>query len=323
MTPARLLLVAALFASPALALQPPAPEGDKHQPVTPEERAPSLSTPARERTTQAVVSFNADHSFATDFDEGPGEFAATRAGGSVRVAIPAYEKAQVAFDVGYDRWEFDFKDATTLDAADGEPWSGVNDVNATVTFANRIDDQWSYVTGAFVRSAFADGADAGEGFTFGGILGVTYAFSDRFSLGGGLIASSVIEDDWRVLPIMTIDWKINDKLSLRTNPGVGRRIIGLSYQATDALRLTLGTGSERVEFRLEDDGPEPKGVGRFSRLPVALDVTYDISHRFSVNGYVGYLFSQEVVLDTEDGDRVRREDADPAFGLGAGVSWRF
>ena len=270
-----------------------------------------------------MVSFNADHSFATDLKDAPGEFAATRAGGSVRVAVPVFEKAQVAFDAGYDRWEFDFKKATSLDPAGGKPWSGVNDVNATVTFANRIDDHWSYVTGAFVRSAFADGADAGDGFTFGGILGVTYAFSDRFSLGGGLIASSVIEDDWRILPILTIDWKITDKLSLKTNPGVGRRILGLSYQATDDLRLTLGTGIERVEFRLADDAPTTKGVGRFSRLPVAVDVTYDISHRFSVNGYVGYLFSQEIVLDDQDGERVRREDADAAFGLGGGVSWRF
>lgn len=322
MTPARLLVAAALLASPAFAFQPAASANDK-QPVTPEERSPSLSTPARERTTQAVVDFSADHSFATDLKDAPGEFAATRVGGSVRVAIPVFEKAQVAFDAGYDRWEFDFKNATTLDAAGGKPWSGVNDVNATVTFANRIDDKWSYVSGAFVRSAFADGADAGDGVTFGGILGVTYAFSDRFSLGGGLIASSVIEDDWRLLPIVTIDWKITDKLSLRTNPGVGRRIIGLSYQATDDLRLSLGTGIERVEFRLEDDAPTPKGVGRFSRLPVALDVTYDISHHFSVNGYAGYLFSQEIVLDDQNGERVRREDADPAFGLGGGVSWRF
>jgi hypothetical protein len=305
------------------ALSPLSFEPATVQPVTPEDRKPSLSTPSPTRETRTVLNLYADHAFATNFTDSAGELAVTRAGAECLLAIPVFDKAQLTFDVVADRWNFNFKNATTLDAADGEPWSDATDLNAAVTFANKIDDRWSYVTGGFVRSAFADGASVGDSITGGGLVGVTYKFSHRFSLGGGLIASTVLEDNVRVIPIITLDWRISDHWSLRTNPGVGRRMLALAYAPTEELTISLGTGAEWVDIRLDDESPAPKGVGRFKRVPLGLEATYDFSKHVSANVYCGYLLGQQITIDDSQGERVAQEDIDPALGIGAGVSLRF
>jgi hypothetical protein len=78
-----------------------------------------------------------------------------------------------------------------------------------------------------------------------------------------------------------------------------------------------------LDFRLDDDEPVPKGVGRYERLPVGLDVTWHVSKQLGISVYGGAHVWQQYELDNENGDELAQDDADIAPFLGAGVEWKF
>jgi hypothetical protein len=293
------------------------------QPVVDETRRPVLSTPAADRKARAAFDLYADHAFASDLTDSAGELSVSRLGAGFQMIFPVLSDSQIGVALGAEHWNFDFKDATAFDSVDGDPWSGVNDLDLTLTFSNRINEQWSYVAGVFGRATYADGADIGESLTAGAIVGATYKVNDRFSIGGGVSLRSPLEDDFSVLPLVTIDWQISDKLALRSTPSVGRRLMALIYTPTEAFEIAFGAGIESIDFRLDDDAPASEGVGRFRRIPVGLDLTYNFSRQVSLNLYGGMVFAQELTLDDTNGERIEREAVDATPFLGGGFQWRF
>ena len=309
---------AELVLTPALASLQPATD----QPAEPTER-PKLSTPAEDRKARAAFDVYADHALSADFTDADGELSITRLATNFQMVFPVFSDSQIGVAIGAQRWSFDFKDAAAFDAADGDPWSGVNVLDVTLTFSNQINEHWSYVAGTFGRASFADGAELTDSLGGGLILGATRKLSDTLSIGGGLSVRSQLEDEWSVLPLITLDWKISETFRLKTTPSVGRRLFALTYTPIEALELSLGTGIESIDFRLDDESPAPKGVGRFRRIPVGVDITYNFSRQVSASLYGGMLFAQELTLDDSDGERIQREALDATPFFGGGFQWRF
>jgi hypothetical protein len=286
-------------------------------------RKPDMASPEEDRKTHAAFDIFSDYSFESDFTDSAGSLAVTRIGAQFAVTMPAFKTSQVGIALEADRWNFDFKNATTLDSVDGNPWRGVNDFNLTLTFSNQVTDHWSYVVGGYVRSSYADGAEFSDSISGGALLGATYKFSDTLSIGAGAVVHSVLEDDWTVLPLITIDWKISEHWAFSSKPSVGRRLIGFVYTPIEPLEITLGGGYEFIDFRLDNKSPAPKGVGRFHRMPVGVDVKYSFSRQFSIDAYGGIVLGQQVTLDDTNGERIRREDIDSSALVGLSLDWRF
>jgi hypothetical protein len=325
---ARMALIALLPVAPALAGDLVLDMQDakvETQPVSREaiSRKPDLASPEEDRKSHAAFDIFGDYAFESDFTDSSGSLAVSRVGAQFSVTMPAYKTSQVGLSLEATRWNFDFKNATTLDSVDGNPWRGVNDFNLALTFSNQVTDHWSYVVGGFVRSSYADGAEFSDSITGGALVGATYKFSDNLSIGAGATVHSVLEDEWTILPLITVDWKICEQWALRSTPGVGRRLMGLVYTPVEPLEITLGGGFEYVDFRLDNKSPAPKGVGRFRRFPVGIDVKYSFSRQFSIDAYGGIVLGQQITLDDSNGERIRREDIDSSALIGLSLDWRF
>lgn len=282
-----------------------------------------MASPDPDRVARASLTFSGDHAFSADFSDATGDVSVSRGTGEFQMQFPVFERSQLGLGLSYSRWNFDFTDAFAFDADDGDPWSGVNEMDLTATFSTQLTDTWSGVVGATVKSAYADGADYSDSVTYGGLLGATYAFSEKLSIGAGVLVRSSLEDDALVLPLITIDWKISDTLSFSTVPSPGRRFLGFTYEPCESWAFTAGAAFEFIDFRLDDESPAPEGVGRYQRIPVGGGVTYNASKQIALSLYGGVMVGQELTLDDSQGERIQREDMDPSAFIGGGLTFRF
>jgi len=282
-----------------------------------------LYEPAKARTPKAKLDLYGDHTFSSDLSDADGNFAVSRVGIGLQMLFPVFESAQIGLGINAKRWEYDFEDAAIFDSVDGDPWQGVNDFDLTLSFSNKINEKWSYFFGGSIQSSAADGADFSDSISAAGFFGGTYSFSDTFSLGGGIIVRQPLEDDLEVVPVITMDWKIDEQWRFSIAPNVGRRLAGLIYTPCESWEFALGGGIEFNSFRLDDEAPAPEGVGRYRRAPLGLDVTWNISKQVSLSGYGGVMLFQELTLDDSDGERIEREESDMAPFAGIGLQFRF
>src|SRR6185503_2748585 len=97
-----------------------------------------------------------------------------------------------------------------------EPWDDIHTFRATVLAHYAIDERWTVFGGPSIAVSGESDADVSDAVTFGGALGATYRFSESLVLGVGFTASTEIEDDARLRPLVIVNWQINDRWSLES-----------------------------------------------------------------------------------------------------------
>ena len=283
--------------------------------------APALTT--AQPTGDGPLSFQAQggylHQFETDVDGG-GNVAVDRAFAQVGGRYTFDPRTSVGLALGYRFDSFDFGGGGTF--AGARPWSDVQELrlSAPIRFgvSERVD---GFVTPQLAWSA-ETGAGFGDAVTGGALLGATYAFHDRLRLGAGLGVLSQIEDDVQVFPLLLIDWRIADAVSLTTNPGLGLTrgpTLSLNWQARDELTLATGFGYEKYRFRTDDGG----GVGQERGLPIFVSATYEPFPQVTASLFGGVQTAGELRLEDSSGNLVAKEDYDTTGFVGAALRVRF
>ncbi|MEP4077209.1 hypothetical protein [Haloferula sp.] len=295
------LLTSAACLVPALAGPETAPE------ISPEKSIPDW-----------VPSFGAGylHQFDADLDRG-GSFSVDRAilrAGISRV-FDRDRSIGVSLGYGYDGYSFD--------NLVPEPWSDIHTLRLGLPVRWALGDRWSLFGIPTIRSSVESGASFSDGITGGFIGGASYEFSDRLSIGPGVGVLSQLEDDASVFPILVINWKITDSLSLETGRGYGASQgpgLLLKWQASERWNFVFGSRYEKLRFQLDDLGVAPGGVGEERGIPVYLGASYSLSRFSELSIYGGAKFGGSIAVDNQFGNRVARTDFDVAPF--AGLTWR-
>ena len=123
----------------------------------------------------------------------------------------AGHRAGVTFH--YDYLDYNFSSRTAFGEA---PWGQMQRFGLSVPLVFSGADGWFYGITPSVEWSRENGADLGESATYGGILSATKAFAPDQRLGLGLGMFSDIEET-RVIPILVVNWRLNDRWSL-VNP---------------------------------------------------------------------------------------------------------
>lgn len=320
MTHPAIMLV--LLASPAIA-QPNSP-----QDIAPMSAQPQAASQAAPPTRQvpsptASLSFSAQHNFASDFSDAPGDVAVTRAAADAAFTYPTSQRGRLTIGLEAERSIYNFTDATGFVSGATEPWDDVMAAGASLRFSRQHDAQWSYFAGVDVQSSGQDNADFSDTITYGGSIGFIFADSDRLRYGFALGAHTRLEDDTTFLPIPIIAWRFDEHWSLASSPRRGGGQIALTYAPSETLSFSAAVGFESRDFRLADDNPTPRGVGRDSRMPVALGVDWTVHPQVHLTAEAGVNFGQEFTLDDVGGNRINKLDADMGFFAGVGVRVEF
>lgn len=292
--------------------------------------APGAPSQARgdEQKPSASITIPWRHTFRQKFDDNrPGKVSIDRLGVDLNLRFPVNPDFSVGFSSGWEWSRYAFRDATAFNPAFTKPWSDVHILSLGTSLNFSTSEQTRWFLGAGVRSSGERGAEFGDTITVNGLAGGSYSFNENFTLGGGVVVSSRLEDNAQIIPILIVDWKISDWLrfsTMRTRPGVRLTV-------TPAEWFSFGpeVSYESREFRLRDDKTNPGtrsspgGIVRDRRLPVGLFAAFNFSRQFSLELSGGVELAQRYRFEDRNGNKVTGVETKPAGYLGLELSLRF
>jgi hypothetical protein len=263
-----------------------------------------------------LLSVGATYIAPSDFED-VGDVSVGRWSAGAGVEHVATNGAMFGFAFDHERSRYDFSDDSPANAA------GIDDVTANrfgVNARRALNAKWSLFGNVDTTFNVAKGASWGDGQTSGGLVSFSRRVNEKFSFSLGLIAHSQLEERARILPIPGIDWKITERLSLRTAQGVT-----LSWQLDERKKwiTDLTAGFENRAFRLDESGPLPGGVVKARRVPLVASLRFGPNPGMGARIFAGAVFAQQFEFLDSDGHTADTVDADPSLIAGVSGSIRF
>ena len=200
------------------------------------------------------------------------------------------------------------------------PWETILTMRLVTKLRYQLSEQWGVFGGGVFMFAPETGADWGDSFTGGGLVGVDFRHSKSLFVSLGVAVISQIEDDARVTPMVGLNWLPSERWAVRVGavPASGGAALAaeVEYRVAQPVEIGLGLLYHQRRFRLDDSGPAPEGVGEDSNLPLRLRVGWDITPRIALHLLGGVVLGGEVQLDDRNGNRINKQDYDPAPYVG-------
>jgi len=262
------------------------------------------------------------HQFDSELDGG-GEYSVDRASVEFGIGYATGPRDSIGLSLGYSVDDYNFDGSTGMAGLD--PWGEIREYQLSASIRHGIGDAFDLIAVPLVRWSAEDGGDRGESMTTGLIAGLNYRVSDRLRIGPGFGVFEEIEDDVSAFPILLIDWQISDNLSLETGRGLAAtRGPGLQLNSTAIENWTIGLGAryENFEFRLDESGAVPDGVGEESAVLTYLSASYDANPAFTFSALAGMEVGGQLTLKDASGRKLQSDDADPAPFVGIAFNAR-
>jgi hypothetical protein len=252
-----------------------------------------------------------------------GEVNVSGAYASVSTSRRFGDGTRVGLSLGYGEDRYDFSGTNGFGGLD--PWRRIRQATLSASVFHELDDQWTLYGIPSLRFNAEQGASLDDGLTVGLLAGASYRFSDSLTIGPGFGVFSEIEDDVSFFPILIVDWKITDNLSLETGRGFAASRgpgLQLRWRYSPDWEFAVGGRYEKNRFRLKDQGAAAGGVGEDSGVPLFVAAQYAVSSRISLNLIGGVETATEFRLEDAKGNPVARSDADTAPFVGATIRFR-
>jgi hypothetical protein len=262
------------------------------------------------------------HQFDSDLEAGA-NFQVDRLFLQGGVSYAAGPRRRVSFSVGAGSDHYDFSGGLGL--AD-DPWGRIDQLRFAVPVTWAFDEQWTLLAVPTLRYYGESGAGSRDSATGGVLAGISYRVNDSLTIGPGVGVLSRLEDRVNVFPILIVDWKITDRLSLETGRGLGATQgpgLELSYRLSETWNFGVGGRYESLQFRLDDKGPAPNGVGEDRSIPVYASATYSRDRDLRISAVAGMKLNGELRLEDSSGRRLARDDYGSTPFVGATFEIRF
>ncbi len=157
--------------------------------------------------------------------------------------------------------------------------------------------------------------------------GASYRFIDTLTHGGGVSLITELEDDVAVLPVFVVNWNFAEGWTLRNSQatlGLGQGGgVEVAWEFADDWELGLGVQYQWRQFRLDDTGTAPNGVGEELSIPLYANATWQISPTAQLSMFAAVAVGGEIEVQNSSGSTISDEDYDPAGLLGARFTLRF
>jgi outer membrane receptor protein involved in Fe transport len=265
-------------------------------------------------TGQAGMLFQSESSLDTGGDMQVSPFF-VEGGGSKRLA----SGWRLGVSLGYGEDDYDFSGSAGFGGLD--PWGRVRDLRVSAPIQYVLDDAWTLYGIPSLRFNAESGASLGDGQTAGLLAGAAYRVSESLTIGPGLGVFSELESDASIFPVLIIDWKITNSLSLETGRGFAASRgpgLQLRWAYSPSWQFVLGGRYEKIRFRLDDDG-----VGEDTAVPLfaLAEFAFSPDTKFSIFG--GTEVGGSLRLEDASGRRVSESDLSSAPFFGASFQTNF
>ena len=185
---------------------------------------------------------------------------------------------------------------------------------------HKLGERWSVFAVGDMTFSTENHASWNDGMTYGGLVAVRQQVNKSFAWQVGVIARTRLEDKVFILPIPGIDWKINDRLTLRTAQGLAFSYdcLGDSHWLFD-----IGANYENRIYRMNSDSQLPDGIFIDRRIPLVTALTYQIWRGTFIKGSVSTPFYRQYKFCASDGTTMETLDSNffPSFNLSAGMAF--
>lgn len=268
----------------------------------------------------AAINPYAAYTFDADFDGGNMSMSVTRAGLAVNGRVPMSHEWD--FDLGiigeYSNYQF-------TNRYPGVPDFSLDllDVQLAPGVSYKLSDKWSVFGGALIEASGATGADVDQAAMYGGYVGFKHKVSEHLSYTVGVGGRTQIEDDGQFFPLLGIDWDINSSLNFSISGSAGGAQVRLSQSLVYDLAVSLVTGYEGRQYRLDHDFAISDGVFRDTRIPLGVELAWRPTPYFAMRGSVGYVVWDQIEFDDSNGHRLSKDHPDPAPYVGLSANWQF
>jgi outer membrane receptor protein involved in Fe transport len=260
---------------------------------------------------------------STSLDKG-GDMSAGRYFASGGVGKFFANRWRMGVSVGYGEDHYDFSGSNGFAALD--PWSRVRELRFSVPVQYFANKEWTVYAIPSVRFNAESGTSLSEGKNGGLIAGASYRISDELAIGPGFGVFSEIEDSTSFFPILIVDWKITDTLSLETGRGFAASRgpgLQLRWQMASNWEFIFGGRYEKIRFRLDDSGPAPNGIGQDKAFPLFALAEYAFGRDTRLSLVGGAEVGANMQLEDSNGRHISDSDLSTAPFLGAAFQMKF
>jgi hypothetical protein len=287
-----------------------------------------LAVPASAQQQRSPWSFNIDagavHQSDADLKDGDGSFAVDRWFVGAGVNYSWDRRTSLGVSIGGGKTNYDFDDLTTI--GDGEPWDTIEDSRVSLTGRFGFGDNGAVFIIPTLRMNGEKGTSNSDSRTWGLFGAVTWRLNEDLTIGPGIGVFSRLEDGTKVFPVLAIDWNISDRWNLSTGRGLASSQgpgLTLSYKLNEDWSLGVAGRYESNEFRLDDKGVAPGGIGRDQSIPLVFRAELRPSKKFGLAAFVGIEMSGKLKLKDAMDNLVEESKYDPAMLFGATFEYRF
>jgi hypothetical protein len=242
-----------------------------------------------------------------DFDNSSlGKVSVWRFDVPVRYTIKT-EAGDLGLGAFYEYSEYD------LDKLDGT--KDFNTLAFDTFWKGMLNDEWGYFVFGAVGFSASTHTGLGDGLTGGAAAGGRYVWSKDLSLGLGVAVATRLEDDPMVLPVIALNWQINDRWNLRTLNGAT-----LTYDVSGDKKflLDLGARYQRREYRVESDTSLTEKM-----ISLEVGATYRFAPEFALRGFVGVTAGRSFELRHNDERVGEEQDVNASAFLGVRALFTF
>lgn len=243
-------------------------------------------------------------------DGGTGDLSVTEVRSNL-VYTSISEKRFLQADLNYSYGYYNFSTFS--------PFKHLQNFGAIFMGREKFNEAWSLMAIGAVNWGAEAGASLDEGFNYSIMVGPSYQITDDINLYAGVYFRSRLQDQDLLIGIGGIDWRINDRLRLRTYNGAA-----LSYDLFGDKHTFVELSGE---YRISQYAVNPRAPG-FNRAVHERTVasTLAISHRFNesfaVRGFVEGQFLRRYQF-RENGNSTNNFKMDNGFSFGIAGTFAF
>jgi hypothetical protein len=263
------------------------------------------------------------HQMDADIDGG-GSFSVNRFFVQTGPSYTFVEGSSLSLALGYGFDDYDFSGKTAFGSR--QPWDDIHSFRVSIPWRWKVNEKWMGFISPTLRYAGAQGVVLNDALTFGGFAAFSYRYNKRLSIGPGFGILTQLEDNIQIIPILVIQWKITDALSLQTGRGIGATLgpgLTLAWQPNKVWSFSLGGRYEKLRFRLDDNATVPNGIGEDRSFPIFTGIEYRFNPKTRISLIGGIEVGGELRLQDSDGGTLTEENHDSAGFLGITFSARF
>jgi long-subunit fatty acid transport protein len=248
----------------------------------------------------------ARYSFDQDLND-DNSFSVLRSGATFRTGGPVTESVFSGLNLDAEYSNYDFGD-------DAFPDDFVF-IDLRPSVSVYVNEDFGVYGGALLGFGGEPDADVADSLVYGGFVGFNYQIAKGVWIGTGVGVSTQLEDDLLVVPLISLEWAITDRLTLNASGLKG----DLTYKVDDEWSVYVEGRYDIRQYRLHEDSIVSEGVLGDEAVLVGVGVAYSPSDNITLSLGGGAIVWREITLYDDDENKLSQDTADPTAYAAASV----